>query len=240
MSDTQDTQQENTEVKNDSVENAEIEALAAESDSLALTSVFAFKAGMSSYIDENGDMHAVTLLKMEPTVVSQVKTSENDGYEALQVAFQPKKAKRTAQAQAAHLKSAGFEAGAKFVRELRNIDVANAAVGKKLNLEAFVAGDRLKVTGTTIGKGFQGSIKRWGSSRGPMTHGSHYHRRPGSAGANTKPGRIMPGKKFPGHMGDRTKTVTSSVIDILKDENMLVVKGAIPGARNQLVKVTKV
>lgn len=244
MSDTQDTQQENTEVTNDtagnSAENAEIEALAKESDSLSLTSVFAFKAGMSSYIDEKGDMHAVTLLKMEPTVVSQVKTSEKDGYAALQVAFKPKKAKRTAQSEAAHLKTAGFEAGAKFVRELRHIDMENAAVGKKLSLEAFAAGDKLKVTGTTIGKGFQGSIKRWGSSRGPMTHGSHYHRRPGSAGANTKPGRIMPGKKFPGHMGDRTKTVTSSIIDILKDENMLVVKGAIPGARNQLVKVTKV
>ncbi len=223
----------------EAAENTEQTAEAASTD-LALTTVYAFKAGMSSFIDENGDMQSVTLLKMEPTVVSQVKTTEKDGYEALQVAFKPKKAKRTHKAEAARLKSAGFEAGAQFIRELRGVAMDGAEVGKKLSLSAFGSGDRLKVTGTTIGKGFQGSIKRWGTHRGPMTHGSHYHRGPGSMGMCNKPGRVPRGKPVPGHMGDRTKTVTSSIIDVLTDENMLVVKGAIPGARNQLVKVTKV
>lgn len=230
MSETQETQQENTGAQE----------AAAQSGDLGLTTLFAFKAGMSSYIDENGDMCAVTVLKLEPTMVSQVKTKEKDGYEALQVAFMPKKSKRTGKAEAAHLKPAGFEAGARRIREIRGVDTSAAQVGIKLDLSALTAGDKIKVTGKSKGKGFQGAVKRWGSACGPMTHGSGFHRQPGSAGNRTWPGRVMPGKKFPGHLGDETKTVVSKIIEVLTEENMLIVKGAIPGARNQLVKVTKV
>lgn len=227
MSETQETQTETTQE-------------ASGSTGLGLTSLYAFKAGMSSYIDDKGDMHAVTLLKLEPTVVSQIKTTEKDGYEAVQLAFLPKKAKRTGKAEAAHLKPAGFEAGAKRIKEIRGVDIAQASVGAQISLDGLVAGDKIQVTGRSKGKGFQGAIKRWGSARGPMTHGSGFHRRPGSAGNRTWPGRIMPGKKFPGHLGDENVAVTSKVLEVLKEENILIVKGAIPGARNQVVKVTKV
>lgn len=238
MSETQDTTtQENTDTTAAS-ENSEAKQTG--SDALNLSTLFAFKAGMSSYIDENGDMVAVTLLKLEPTLVTQVKTKETDGYEALQVAFTPKKSKRTAKSEANHLKKAGFEAGARHVREIRGVDVSGASVGTKIGIDGLAAGDVIKVTGRSKGKGFQGAVKRWNSACGPMSHGSGFHRQPGSAGNRTWPGRVMPGKHFPGHMGDETKTVKSQVIEVLKDENMLIVKGAIPGARNQLVKVAKV
>lgn len=206
-----------------------------------LSSLFAFKVGMTSYFDEKGDMQAATVLKYEPLVVSQIKTKEHDGYEAVQVAFCPKKAKNTSTAEKNHLKGAGFENGAHHLREIRQSIPAGLSVGTKVDLGSLKVGDTLNVSARTKGKGFAGVVKRWGNAGGPATHGSGFHRHPGSIGNRTWPGRVMPGKKFPGHMGDRNVTVKNlSVLDIIPDENVIVVRGAVPGAMNSVIQLTKV
>ncbi len=206
-----------------------------------LDSLFAIKVGMTSYFDDKGDMHAATILKYEALVVSQVKTKEKDGYEAVQLAFCPKREKRTSTAQKTHLKAAGFENGAYYVREIRQKLPDGVAVGSKVDLGSLKVGDVLKISGRTKGKGFAGVVKRWGMAGGPATHGSGFHRRPGSIGNRTWPGRVMPGKKFPGHMGDRNVTVKNlSILDIIPEENVIVIGGPVPGAMNSLVQLTKV
>lgn len=201
--------------------------------------LFAFKVGMTSYVTEGGVVEAATVLRYEPWVVSQIKTVEKDGYAATQLACRPKKASRTTKAENNALKAAGFENGAYFKRELREV-VEGATVGSKVDINSLAVGDKLKVTATSKGKGFEGVVKRWNMGGGPQTHGSGFHRRPGSSGNRTWPGRIMPGKKFPGHLGDETTTVKSQVIDVVPEENVIVVRGSVPGAKNSLVKLMKV
>lgn len=206
-----------------------------------LNSLYAFKLGMTTYYDDKGESIAATLLKYEPLVVSQLKTEEKDGYSAIQVAFKPKREKRTAKSEKTHLKPAGFENGAYFVREIRQSIPEGLAVGTKVSLSSLKVGDTIKATARSKGRGFAGVVRRWGNAGGPESHGSGFHRRPGSIGNRTWPGRVMPGKKFPGHLGDETVTVKSiRVIDVLADENIIVVGGPIPGAENSLVKLTKV
>ena len=206
-----------------------------------LDSLFVFKIGMTSYLDDKGEMQAATVLKYEPLVVSQIKTQEKDGYEAVQVAFSPKKAKRTSAAEKNQLKAAGFENGAYHIREIRQKLPAGLAVGARVDLGSLKVGDTLNVSARTKGKGFAGVVKRWGNAGGPATHGSGFHRHPGSIGNRTWPGRVMPGKKFPGHMGDRNVTVKNlPVLDIIAEENVIVVGGPVPGAMNSVVQLTKV
>jgi large subunit ribosomal protein L3 len=205
---------------------------------LKTSSIFAFKEGMSSYVDDKGDMIAVTVLRYEPWVVSQVKTKETDGYNAVQIASGPKKAVRASSSSRGHFKAAGFENGAQFARELKNID--GAKVGQKLDIQSIAAGDEVKVTARSKGKGFAGAVKRWGNAGGPATHGSGFHRAPGSSGNRTWPGRVMPGKHFPGHLGDETVTVKSQVIEVLPEDNVVILRGSIPGAKKALVQITKV
>lgn len=210
-------------------------------DGCQLDSIYAFKKGMTSYFTDAGESVAATVLKYEPLVISQVKTKEKDGYTAVQVSFMPKKSVRTAKSEKNHLKAAGFENGAYHAREIRQDLPETAQVGTKISLDSLKVGDLVKVTSRSKGRGFAGVVRRWGMAGGPETHGSGFHRRPGSIGNRTWPGRVMPGKKFPGHYGDETVTVKNlRVLDIIADENVIVVSGAIPGAENSLVQLTKV
>lgn len=206
---------------------------------LLLNGLFAFKEGMATIYNDKGEAVPVTVLRYENWKVSQVKTNEKDGYEAVQIASVPKKAKNTNAAEVGHLKGAGFEAGARFVREIRQKS-EGVNVGDTVSINSLVKGDVVKITATSKGRGFQGSVRRWGFAGGPATHGSKFHRRPGSSGNRTWPGRVMPGKKFPGHWGDETITVKNVVVvDVLANEGVLFVKGPVPGAKNTLVKLVK-
>lgn len=207
-----------------------------------LNGLYAYKVGMSSVYNENGVSTPVTVLKYEPMVVSQIKTLENDGYAAVQVASRPKKASNSSQAEVGHLKKSGFENGALLVKEIRQELPEGVAVGQKVSMEeTLVKGDRVSLTSRSKGRGFAGVHKRWNFGGGPAAHGSGFHRAPGSIGNRTEPGRVMPGRKLPGHFGDETVTIKNiEIVDVLPEENVLLVKGAVPGARNTLVKLMKV
>lgn len=215
-------------------------ANSSEKTELKLNGLYAFKEGMATVYNEQGEAVPVTVLRYEPWYVAQVKTTENDGYTAVQIACRPKKAKNTSKAQQAHLKGSGFENGASLVKEIRQDLPADVAVGAQLSIESLSKGDIVKVTSKSKGRGFTGSVKRWNNSGGPAAHGSKFHRRPGSSGNRTWPGRVMPGKKFPGHWGDETITVKNvEIFEINAAENVVMVKGPVPGARNTLVKLVR-
>lgn len=204
-----------------------------------LKGLFAFKEGMSTIYTDGGEAIPVTVLRYEPWVVSQVKTQDSDGYTAVQIACRPKKAKSSSGAMKGHLKAAGFEGSASLVREIRQA-VDGVTVGQKVAIDSLTAGDSVTLTGTSKGRGFQGSVRRWNFAGGPASHGSKFHRRPGSSGNRTWPGRVMPGKKFPGHWGDETITVKNvEVVKVLADDGVVLVKGPVPGARNSLVRLLK-
>lgn len=210
------------------------------SGDVKLNTIFAVKVGMSQIYDEAGELIPVTVLKYETNIVSQVKTEEKDGYTAVQVALIPKRVTRTTEARKAHLKPAGFENGATYVREIRQALPEGVAVGQKVSIDSIAKGDVVALTSVSKGKGFAGSVKRWHLAGGPATHGSHFHRRPGSSGNRTWPGRVMPGKKFPGHLGAEATTVKNvQIVDVIPQENVVLVKGAVPGARNTLVTLMK-
>jgi large subunit ribosomal protein L3 len=212
----------------------------AASSGVKLRGLFLKKVGMTSVYGDAGEMIPVTVLKMEPWVVTQLKTTEKDGYQAVQIASGPKKAVRTSNAERGHLKKAGFENGAQFIREIRQELAGDLKVGSQVTIDTFAKGDVVKVTSTSKGKGFAGSVRRYGFAGGPASHGSKFHRQPGSSGNRTWPGRVMPGKRFPGHLGADTVTVNNvKVVDVLHDENVILVKGPVPGARNSLVKLVK-
>lgn len=205
-----------------------------------LSGLFATKLGMSTVYGESGEAIPVTLLKFEPWFVTQVKTKEKDGYAALQLASGPRKAKNASKAETTRFKAAGFENGAMLVRELRQEVPAGVSVGQKLSLESLVKGDLVKLTARSKGKGFQGVIKRHGHHGGPAAHGSKFHRRPGSMGCRTWPGRVKPGRALPGQTGDRNITLKNvKIVDVILSENVVLVKGPVPGAYNSIVRITK-
>ena len=211
-----------------------------ETNEVKLNGLFAFKEGMATVYNEQGEAVPVTVLRYEPWVVSQIKTAEKDGYNAIQLACRPKKAKNSSAAEVGHLKKAGFEVGAAFLKELRHEIPADLQLGAKLSIESLQNGDFVKVTGTSKGRGFQGSQRRWNFAGGPASHGSKFHRRPGSSGNRTWPGRVMPGKKFPGQWGSETVTVKSvKIVNVLPQEGVVLVKGPIPGGRHSLVRLVK-
>ncbi len=222
-------------------ENKELQEEQATPDGLKLDGAFATKVGMSSVYNKDGKSIAVTVLKYDPWIVTQVKTKEKEGYEALQIASGPKKAKNSTMAEKGHLKDSGFENGAQHIFEVRQELPEGVKVGDKVALDSFAIGDRVKVTSKSKGHGFSGVIKRWGFAGGPASHGSGFHRRPGSIGNRTWPGRVMPGKKMPGQFGFKNVTVKNvEIVDVLQDESVLLVKGPVPGAKNTLVKLMKV
>lgn len=208
---------------------------------LKLNGLFAFKVGMATVYGEGGEAIPVTVLRQENWVVSQVKSKEKDGYNAVQLSCGPKRAGRTSKAEKAHLKNSKFENGALFKREFRQDELpADVSVGQRVSIESLVKGDLVKVTANSKGRGFQGSVKRFGFGGGPAAHGSQFQRQPGSSGNRTWPGRIMPGKRFPGHMGDAQCTVRGvTVVDVLPDDGVVLVKGQVPGAANGLVRLVK-
>jgi len=207
---------------------------------LKLNGLFLFKEGMSTVYSEAGEAIPVTVLRYEELRVSQVKTVEKDGYAALQVACCPKSAKNTNKAEVGHFAKSGFNSGALFVNELRQTLPQGELLGSKVSINSLTKGDMVSVSGVSKGHGFAGAVKRWGLAGGPAAHGSKFHRRPGSSGNRTWPGRVMPGKKFPGHWGVESVTVKNvKVIDIIEEHNVVLVKGPVPGARNSLVKLTR-
>ncbi|MEJ3721675.1 50S ribosomal protein L3 [Paenibacillus polymyxa] len=194
------------------------------------------KLGMTQVFTPEGNVLAVTVIEAGPCVVLQKKDLENDGYEAIQLGFSDKKEKRSNKPEAGHAKKANT-APKRYVRELRGIDLAAYEVGQELKADVFTAGEFVDVTGISKGKGFAGVIKRWGQSRGPMAHGSRYHRGPGSMGS-IQANRVPKGKHLPGHMGHETVTIQRlEVVKIDTERNVLLVKGSIPGPKNSFVKV---
>ena len=194
------------------------------------------KIGMTEVFTESGKLVPVTVVSVEPNVVTQIKTTENDGYEAVQLGFDTKREKLATKASIGHTQKAGCEPK-RFFREIRDVNVEDYKLGDKVTCEIFEVGEMVDVTGTTKGKGFQGVIKRHGQSRGPMSHGSHYHRRPGSMGT-MRPMRVFKGKNLPGHMGRLTVTVQNlEIVRVIPEENVILVKGNIPGSKKSLVVI---
>ena len=195
------------------------------------------KLGMTQIFDESGKFIPVTVVEAGPCTVVQKKTVENDGYEALQIGFGDIKEKKVTKPQQGHFKKAGV-AYKRFVKELRLDDCSTYNVGDEFTAEIFAAGDKIDVTGTSKGKGYAGTIKRWGTHRGPMTHGSGYHRGPGSMGGCSDPSRVYKGKKLPGHLGNEQVTVQNlDVVKVIADKNLILVKGAVPGPKGGLLLI---
>jgi len=194
------------------------------------------KIGMTQVFAENGDLIPVTVIEATPNVVLQKKTVETDGYEAIQVGFEDKRVKLSNKPQQGHVAKANT-APKRFIREFRNVNVEGYEVGQEVKVEIFAEGDVIDVTGVTKGKGFQGVIKRHGQSRGPMAHGSRYHRRPGSMGP-VAPNRVFKQKKLPGQMGGNVVTIQNlEIVKVDADRNLLLVKGNVPGSKKALVVV---
>ena len=194
------------------------------------------KIGMTQIFTEHGEVIPVTVVEAGPVVVTQIKTTENDGYTAIQVGFQDAKEKSLNKPQKGHLAAANTLK--KHLKEFRVEAVDAYTVGQEIKADVFAAGEMIDVTGISKGKGFQGPIKRHGQSRGPETHGSRYHRRPGSMGACSYPGRVFKNKKLAGHMGSVKVTVQNlEVVRVDADKNFILVKGAIPGAKGSVVTI---
>ena len=199
--------------------------------------ILATKVGMTQIFDENGVLTPVTVLQAGPCVVTQVKTVENDGYSAVQVGFIDKREKLVAKPQKGAFDKAGVSYK-RYVREFKFEDAESYAVAQEIKADIFAAGDKIDATAVSKGKGFQGAIKRHGQHRGPMTHGSKYHRHAGSNGAASDPSKVFKGKKMPGRMGGKQITVQNlEVVRVDAENNLILVKGAVPGPKKALVTI---
>jgi len=194
------------------------------------------KLGMTQIFTEVGEVVPVTVIEAAPNVVLQVRTVENDGYEAIQLGFDDKKEVRANKPQKGHAGKANT-APKRFIKEFRNVNLGDYQLGQEVKVDVFSAGDVVDVTGTSKGKGFQGNIKRHNQSRGPMAHGSRYHRRPGSMGAIDAM-RVLKGKALPGRMGGEKITVQNlEIVRVDTERNLLLVKGNVPGAKKSYIVV---
>jgi len=199
--------------------------------------ILATKVGMTQIFNEDGVLTPVTVLQAGPCVVTQVKTVENDGYAAVQVGFTDKREKLVAKPQKKAFEKAGVSYK-RYVREFRFEDAESYEVKQEIKADIFAEGDKIDVTAVSKGKGYQGAIKRHGQHRGPMTHGSKYHRHAGSNGSASDPSRVYPGKKMPGRMGGVQVTVQNlEVVRVDAENNVILVKGAVPGPKKALVTV---
>ena len=195
------------------------------------------KVGMTQIFDENGAVIPVTVIEAGPCTVVQVKTVETDGYDAVKLGFGSVKESKLNKPEKGNFKKANLEPK-KHLREFRLDSVENVTVGSELKADVFAYGEKVDIQGTTKGKGFQGVIKRHGQHRGPMGHGSMYHRRPGSMGPTSTPGRVFKGKKLPGHMGVDTVTIQNlEVVRVDLDKNVILVKGSVPGCKGAILKI---
>jgi len=196
--------------------------------------IFGRKIGMTQVFDESGKLIPVTTVEVTPNVVTQIKTKENDGYEAIQLGFDTKREKLATKAEVGHTNKANTTPK-RFLREIKGVDINNYTLGQEISADIFEQGEVVDVTGTSKGKGFQGTIKRHNQHRGPMGHGSHYHRGPGSMGT-MRPMRVFKGKKLPGHMGTLTVTIQNlEIVSVDVENNVILVKGNIPGPKKSLV-----
>ena len=199
--------------------------------------VIGTKLGMTQVFDESGLSIPVTVVKVDPLVVTQVKTVETDGYNAIQVGVVPAKEKHLTKAEMGHFKKNGLDAF-RHLQEFRVDNPSDYKVGDKIDLNVLNEVKKVDVTGKSIGKGFQGTVKRHNFSRGPMAHGCKNHREPGSIGAGTTPGRIYKGKRMAGNMGNERVTVAKlTVVKVDAEKNLLLIKGALPGPEGKLVTV---
>jgi len=198
------------------------------------------KVGMTRIFNASGENIPVTVVEAGPCYVTQIKTEDNDGYEAVQLGFVEKRESLLNKPQLGHLKKSGKVLST--LKEFKNINTADLSVGDTIDVSSFNVGDKVAVTGRSIGKGFQGGVKRHGFSGGPKTHGqSDRHRAPGSIGASSDPSRVWKGMRMAGHMGDRNVTVSNLVVvSVDKEKNLLLLKGAVPGSRNGILRIVKV
>ncbi len=192
---------------------------------------------MTQVFTEKGTVIPVTVVEAGPIFVTQIKTVETDGYNAVQVAFENKKKNHIIKPEKGHFEKAGLEV-MKYVQEFRVEDTSIYSIGQEIKVDLFEAGAAVDVTGTSKGKGHQGVIKRWNHSRGPMTHGSKHRRRPGSIGNASYPGRVIKGMKMSGQMGNEASTVQNlEIVSVDVERNLLLIKGAVPGPRKGIVTV---
>jgi large subunit ribosomal protein L3 len=199
--------------------------------------LFAKKVGMTQVFDESGTIFPVTILKAGVCKISQIKNTTSDGYNAVQVAYEEKKIDKLNKSIRGHLKKIGDQ-GFNSFGEFHVGNPDNFKLGQTLTVDTFTKGQKIRVTGKSIGKGFAGNQKRHNFSRGPMTHGSKNHRLPGSIGAGSTPGRVYPGKKMAGRLGGQNVTLKNTeILYVNTEENILVVKGSVPGKKNTLLKI---
>ena len=197
------------------------------------------KIGMTNVFSSDGKLVPVTVVQAGPCVVTQVKTKETDGYNALQVGFDEKPVEKLNKPIAGHLKKA-TDKGFRVLREFRTDDVEEVEPGATIGIDMFEIGQKVTISGISKGRGFQGTIKRHGFSRGPETHGNRNHRKPGSIGNSAWPGKVFKGKKLPGQMGTDRKTVKNlTIVDIKHEDNLLLVKGPVPGFKTGILEVRK-
>ncbi len=196
------------------------------------------KIGMTQIFTENGTVVPVTVVQAGPCVVTQKKTVESDGYNAIQIGFEKiLSEKKVNKPQAGHFKKAGVEP-MKYLREVRVEAIDDYTVGQELKAELFAEGDLVDIQGISIGKGFQGAMKRWNFGGGPAGHGSGFHRRPGSIGMKEWPGEVNKGKKMPGHLGvEKITTQRLKVVKVMPETNLLLIKGAVPGHKNGILYI---
>ena len=194
------------------------------------------KVGMTEVFTTDGKLIPVTVVEVEPNVITQIKTVEKDGYNSIQLGAFTKREKVSNKPEMGHVKKANTTPK-RFLKEIKGLDIANYEVGQVIGVDVFEAGELVDVTGTSKGKGFQGTIKRHNFSRGPMSHGSHYHRAVGSRGP-MRPMRVLKGKKLPGHMGVQKITIQNlEIIKVDMDKNVLLVKGSVPGPKGAILKI---
>ncbi|WP_143319848.1 50S ribosomal protein L3 [Clostridium sp. HBUAS56010] len=199
--------------------------------------ILATKVGMTQIFNENGVLTPVTVLQAGPCSVTQIKTVENDGYSAVQVGFVDKRGKLVSKPVKGHFDKAGVSYK-RYVREFKFENAAEYSVKDEIKAEIFAAGDKIDVTAISKGKGFQGAIKRHGQSRGPMAHGSKFHRHAGSNGSASDPSKVFKGKKMPGQMGNKKVTIQNlEIVRVDAESNLILVKGAVPGPKKSLITV---
>ena len=199
--------------------------------------ILATKVGMTQIFNENGVLVPVTVLEAGPCVVTQIKTKDSDGYDAVQVGYKAVRPKLINKPLKGVFEKAGVEVK-KHLQEFKFDDVSSYKIADEIKADIFAAGDKIDVTAVSKGKGYQGAIKRHGQHRGPMAHGSKYHRHAGSNGSSSDPGHVAKGKKMPGHMGSEKVTVQNlEVVRVDAEKNLILVKGAVPGPRKSLVTV---
>jgi len=196
------------------------------------------KIGMTQIFDESGNIIPVTILKVGPCIITQIKTEMKDGYNSIQVGYSNTSNKSLTQSELGHLQKSNIQP-LKYLKEFRIDNVDEFEVGQVLNVDLLSINQLVNIKGKTVGKGFSGLQKRYNFTRGPMTHGSKNHRAPGSIGMGTTPGRVLPGKKMPGQMGNKLTTIKKlKVIQLSSEENILIIKGSVPGKPGNLLSIT--